>query len=78
MCRRNGWRLVDLDRMRISVVSTSSDIMGGTPVFPGTRVPVQTLLDYINAGDSIDDFLLGFPTVKREQVVAFLKHAATP
>lgn len=52
--------------------------MGGTPVFPGTCVPVQTLLDYINAGDSIDDFLLGFPTVNCEQVVAFLKHAATP
>jgi uncharacterized protein (DUF433 family) len=61
--------------MSKSVVSSSSDIMGGTPVFPGTRVPVQTLLDYINAGDSIDDFLLGFPTVKCEQVVAFLKHA---
>jgi uncharacterized protein (DUF433 family) len=50
--------------------------MGGTPVFPGTRVPVQTLLDYIEAGDSIDDFLSGFPTVKREQVVAFLERAA--
>jgi uncharacterized protein (DUF433 family) len=50
--------------------------MGGTPVFPGTRVPVQTLLDYIEAGDSIDDFLQGFPTVKREHVLAFLEHAA--
>jgi len=38
--------------------------MGGTPVFAGTPVPVQTLLDYINAGVSIDDFLLGFPTAK--------------
>ncbi len=46
--------------------------MGGTPVFPGTRVPVQTLLDYIEAGDTIDDFLLGFPSVTREHVVAFL------
>ena len=52
--------------------------MGGTPVFSGTRVPVQTLLDYIKAGDSIDDFLLGYPTVTREQVVAVLEHAAVP
>jgi uncharacterized protein (DUF433 family) len=59
------------------VVSSSPDIMGGTPVFPGTRVPVQTLLDYIEAGDSIDDFLAGFPTVSREHVVAFLERAAT-
>ena len=57
------------------VVISSADIMGGTPVFPGTRVPVQTLLDYIEAGDSIDDFLEGFPTVTRPQVVAFLEHA---
>jgi len=52
--------------------------MGGTPVFSGTRVPVQTLLDCIKAGDSIDDFLLGYPTVTREQVVAVLEHAAVP
>ena len=58
------------------VVTSSADIMGGTPVFPGTRVPVQTLLDYIEAGDSIDEFLEGFPTVTRTQVVAFLEHAA--
>ena len=51
--------------------------MGGTPVFPGTRVPVQTLLDYIEAGDTIDEFLRGFPTVARERVVAFLERAAT-
>ena len=49
--------------------------MGGTPVFYGTRVPVQTLLDYLEAGDSIDDFLEGFPSVSREQVVAFLEEA---
>ena len=49
--------------------------MGGTPVFVGTRVPVQTLIDYLKAGESIDDFLDGFPTVKREQVVAFLETA---
>lgn len=49
--------------------------MGGTPVFAGTRVPVQTLLDYLEAGDSIDDFLAGFPTVSRAQVIAFLEEA---
>jgi uncharacterized protein (DUF433 family) len=49
--------------------------MGGTPCFAGTRVPVQTLLDYLEAGDSIDDFLDGFPTVKREQVIQFLEAA---
>lgn len=49
--------------------------MSGTPVFAGTRVPVQTLLDYIEGGDSIEVFLDGFPTVKREQVIAFLDEA---
>ncbi len=49
--------------------------MGGTAVFAGTRVPVQTLMDYIEGGESIDDFLDGFPTVKREQVIAFLEEA---
>lgn len=42
--------------------------MGGTPVFPGSRVPVQTLLVYIEAGDTIDEFLIGFPSLTREQV----------
>lgn len=50
--------------------------MEGTPVFAGTRVPVQTLIDYIKGGESIDDFLEGFPTVTREQVVAFLDEGA--
>lgn len=58
-----------------SVVNTSPSVMSGTPVFPGTRVPVQTLLDYLEAGESIDAFLGGFPTVSREQVLAFLEHA---
>jgi uncharacterized protein (DUF433 family) len=49
--------------------------MGGTPVFAGTRVPIETLIDFLTAGDSIDDFLEGFPTVSREQVVEFLKQA---
>ncbi|MGH7485985.1 MAG: DUF433 domain-containing protein [bacterium] len=58
--------------MSESIISASSDIMGGTPVFSGTRVPIQTLLDYLEAGESIDDFLGGFPTVARAQVVALL------
>jgi uncharacterized protein (DUF433 family) len=57
------------------IISSLPDVMGGTPVFAGTRVPIQTFLDYIEAGDSIDEFLDGFPTVKREQVIAFLEEA---
>ncbi len=49
--------------------------MGGTPVFTGTRVPVQTLLDYLEGGDTIGEFLAGFPSVGREQVIAFLEDA---
>jgi len=51
------------------------EIMGGTPVFTGTRVPVQNLVDYLEGGESIDDFLAGFPTVKREQVIGFIEAA---
>ncbi|MEM8642020.1 MAG: DUF433 domain-containing protein [Cyanobacteria bacterium P01_G01_bin.54] len=58
-----------------SIVTISPDTMGGTPVFAGTRVPIQTLLDYLKAGESIDDFLDGFPTVTREQVIALLEEA---
>jgi uncharacterized protein (DUF433 family) len=61
--------------MKQPVVSRSPEVMGGAAVFAGTRVPVQTLLDYLEAGDSIDDFLAGFPTVSREQVIAFLEEA---
>jgi uncharacterized protein (DUF433 family) len=57
------------------IVSMSLDTMGGTPVFAGTRVPIQTLLDYLKAGESIDDFLDGFPTVTKEQVIALLEEA---
>jgi uncharacterized protein (DUF433 family) len=49
--------------------------MGGAPVFAGTRVPVQTLLDYLEAGETIDDFLEGFPSVTRDQAVASLEEA---
>jgi uncharacterized protein (DUF433 family) len=57
-------------------VTTSSDIMGGTPVFTGTRVPVQSLIEFLEAGDTIDAFLEAFPSVKRSQVVEFLEKAA--
>ncbi len=57
------------------IVTSSPDILSGTLVFAGTRVPVQTLIDYLEGGETIDDFLAGFPTVKREQVVAFLEEA---
>jgi len=57
------------------VISCNPDVMGGTPVFAGTRVPIQTLLDYLEASDSIDEFLAGFPSVSREQVIAFLEQA---
>jgi uncharacterized protein (DUF433 family) len=60
---------------KTTVVSRSPDVMGGTPVFCGTRVPVQTLLDYLEAGESIDEFLAGFPSVSRDQVIEFLEAA---
>jgi uncharacterized protein (DUF433 family) len=57
------------------VISCDPEIMGGAPVFAGTRAPVQALLDYLEAGDSIDDFIACFPPVKRDQVVEFLQQA---
>ncbi len=57
------------------VISSNPEVMGGTAVFSGTRVPVQTLLDYLESGESIDEFLAGFPTVSRAQVVEFLEQA---
>jgi len=63
--------------MANSVVTASPEVMSGAPVFPGTRVPVQTLLEYLEAGESIDEFLAGFPSVSRLQVVAFLERATT-
>ena len=61
--------------MKQHVISRNPNVMGGMAVFHGTRVPVQTLFDYLEAGESIDDFLEGFPTVTREQVIAFLEEA---
>ncbi len=59
-----------------SVIHTDPDILSGVPVFVGTRVPVRTLLDYLAAGDPLDEFLDHFPTVSREQAVAALAQAA--
>ena len=61
--------------MKKPIVSCDPGVMGGTAVFRGTRVPVQTLLDYLEAGESINHFLEGFPSVTREQVIAFLEEA---
>jgi uncharacterized protein (DUF433 family) len=55
------------------VIEVQPDVLGGTPVFRGTRVPVKTLIDSLEAGDSIDLFLYDFPSVARKQVVAFLE-----
>ena len=64
-----------MKQMSQSVICRDPEVMSGTPVFCGTRVPVQTLIEYLEAGDSIDEFLEGFPTVTRAQVIAFLEEA---
>jgi uncharacterized protein (DUF433 family) len=61
--------------MEQPVVHRDPDILGGTPVFVGTRVPVKNLFDYLEAGDSLDEFLMSFPSVTREQAVAALELA---
>ena len=55
------------------VIHSDPEIMGGTPVFVGTRVPLQNLIDYLEGGESIEDFLDGFPSVKRAQVLAVIE-----
>jgi uncharacterized protein (DUF433 family) len=57
------------------LITSSPGIMGGTSVFAGTRVPVQTLVEYLEAGETIGDFLDGFPSVRRARVIAFLEEA---
>lgn len=57
------------------VIHSDPDILGGTPVFVGTRVPMKTLLDYLEAGDPLDEFLEHFPSVSREQAIAALELA---
>ena len=56
-------------------MSQDPEILGGEPVFAGTRVPVKSLFDHLEAGDSIEDFLEGFPSVTRKQVIALLEEA---
>lgn len=57
------------------IVHSNPDIVSGTPVFVGTRVPAQALLDYLEGGETIDEFLDDFPSVSREQAIAFLAEA---
>lgn len=57
------------------LITTSPERLSGTPVFAGTRVPVQTLIDYLEAGDTLDNFLEDFPSVSREHAVAVLELA---
>ena len=57
------------------IVHSDPEILGGTPVFVGTRVPVKSLYDHLEAGDSLDEFLESFPSVSREQAVAALELA---
>jgi len=59
------------------LIARSADVLGGTPVFTGTRVPVRSLLEYLEAGQPLDEFLTDFPTVSREQAVGVLELAAT-
>lgn len=59
----------------VKIVHSDPEILGGTPVFVGTRVPVKSLYDYLEAGDSLDEFLDSFPSVSREQAVATLELA---
>jgi uncharacterized protein (DUF433 family) len=60
---------------RSQIVHADAEILGGTPVFVGTRVPVQTLLTYLEKGETLEEFLDNFPTVRREQAIAFLEEA---
>jgi len=55
------------------IVTVDKEVMHGTPCFAGTRVPVQTLLDFLETGDSINDFLAAYPYIPRQQVIAFLE-----
>ena len=58
-----------------SVIHSSPDILSGTPVFKGTRVPIKNLFDYIETGETLDEFLKAFPSVKREQAIKVLESA---
>jgi len=64
-----------VSRMKLPLITTNPEILSGTPVFTGTRVPVKNLTDCLEAGDSIDEFLEDFPSVSRTQIVEFLEEA---
>jgi len=66
--------------MNQSVISVSKEILSGTPVFAGTRVPIKNLFDYLESGETVDEFLVAFPSVKRHQAIEVLEiaeHAVT-
>ncbi|MDQ3020343.1 MAG: DUF433 domain-containing protein [Bacteroidota bacterium] len=63
--------------MNYGAINIDPETMGGTPVFTGTRVPIQALFDYIETGETIEEFLENFPSVSREQAVEVLKKART-
>ena len=65
------------DAMTDTLIERNPDILGGTPVFAGTRVPVRILMEHLEAGDRLDDFLTDYPTVSRRQAVALLERATT-
>ena len=64
-----------IKKMKSSIIESSKEILGGEPVFCGTRVPIRALLDYLEAGDSFEVFLLDYPTVTKIQVIEVLELA---
>lgn len=63
--------------MKTKLVTIDPEVMSGEPVFTGTRVPVRNLIDYLSAGHTLNDFLKGFPGVKRSQAIAFLEQSSS-
>ncbi|MGK5082688.1 DUF433 domain-containing protein [Bdellovibrionota bacterium FG-1] len=59
---------------KLKVIQKSAEVMGGTPVFENTRVPIQALFDFLEAGDTINEFLLDFPTVTKDQVLEVMEY----
>ena len=68
--------MADDRRMKRKIIVSDPEVMGGTPCFAGTRVPVRSLIDYIEGGDTLDEFLEQFPTVSRKQAVTYLEEYA--
>jgi len=67
--------VIDAHEITSLPITVDPEILGGTPVFRGTRVPIQTLFDYLEGGETLEDFLVGFPTVSRKSAVAALEEA---